>query len=155
MIELDKMAVEVQQRFDAPPEDVFALLHDVERMAGLGPEHHTATWTSPTTFTGQNRFGDTEWEVPCVVVLDEPPTAFGWTVGPPEEPASTWTYRIEPDGDATVVTQRFALGPGRSRLRHYCALEPEKAQSFIAWRTEGLRANMATVLQAAAALLST
>src|SRR4051794_6426350 len=152
-MDLEQMAVEVRQHFDAPPGDVFALLRDVERMAGLGPEHHSATWTSPTTFTGRNRFGDTEWEVPCVVVLDEPPTAFGWTVGPPEEPASTWTYRIEPSGEGTLVTQRFVLGPGKSRLRHYCAREPEKAERFIAWRTEALRDNMTTVLQAAAKLL--
>ena len=148
------MAVEVQQRFDAAPQAVYALLRDVERMAGLGPEHHTATWTSATTFTGQNRFGETEWDVPCFVIVDEPPTAFGWIVGPPDEPASTWTYRIEPDGHGTLVTQRFRLGPGKSRLRHYCALEPEKAESFVAWRTNGLRDNMTTVLQAAAKILS-
>jgi hypothetical protein len=42
VIELEEPAVEVQARFDVPPAEVQALLPDVERMAGLGPEHRSA-----------------------------------------------------------------------------------------------------------------
>ena len=155
VVELEQMAVEVQVRFDARPDVVFALLHDVERMAGLGPEHESATWTSATTFTGRNRIEDLglNWEVSCWVVDDRPPTSFAWTVGPPDSPSATWRYSLGPDGDGTVVTQRMEHGPGETYLRIFCEQRPDKAERAIARRSEELRQNMTTVLEAAAELL--
>jgi hypothetical protein len=41
---LSLMKIEVSRHFNAPIEAVWALLSDVERMAGLGPEHVEAHW---------------------------------------------------------------------------------------------------------------
>jgi hypothetical protein len=155
VIELEQMVVEVQVRFDAPPPDVFALLHDVERMAGLGPEHRSATWTSPTTFTGRNRIEDLglDWQVSCWVVDDQPPTSFAWTVGPPDHPSATWSYGLRADGPGTLVTQRMQHGPGETYLRIFCEQNPDKTERAIARRARELERNMTTVLEAAAALL--
>lgn len=153
MIELEQLVVEVRQRFDAPPADVYDLLHDVERMAGLGPEHESATWTSPTTFTGRNRLGELAWEVPCFVIADEPPHRFAWTVGPAPEHGSTWTYELQQDGLGTLVIQRMQHGPGHTYLREFCEQRPDKAERAIARRSEELRSNMTVVLAAAAELL--
>ena len=149
------MVVEVRVRFDAPPDEVFALLHDVERMAGLGPEHASATWTSPTTFTGRNRIAELglDWEVSCWVVDDRPPTSFAWTVGPPDAPSATWTYELAPDGTGTVVTQRMQHGPGVTYLRIFCEQNPDKTERAVARRSRELQQNMTTVLTAAAELL--
>lgn len=153
VIDVERMVVEVQQHFDAPPDAVYALLHDVERMAGLGPEHVTATWTSPTTFLGINRGSTIEWDTVSFVTVDEPPRWFAWAVGDPEVPGSTWAYTLEPDGDGTLVTQRMQHGPGHTFLREFCEAEPDRAEKAIARRSEQLRQNMATVLRRAAELL--
>jgi uncharacterized protein YndB with AHSA1/START domain len=154
-MDLSHVIVCVEHRFTAPPEAVFALLTDVERMASLGPEHHSATWTDETRqrFTGANRMGDMTWQVPCVVIAHEPPTRFGWTVGEPGEQSSTWTYDLRPDGAGTVVTQRFEHGPGSSYLRQLCETRPDSADRYIAGRSEQLRDNMRQVLASADDLL--
>ena len=46
-VDLTSMAVEVAVRFEAPIETVWELLTDVQRMAGLGPEHVRARWLTP------------------------------------------------------------------------------------------------------------
>ena len=155
-MDLDDMQVEVEHRFDAPPDDVFAVLTDVERMAGLGPEHQTAQWLDEerTRFSGTNLMGDRTWEVTCHVLVSEPPYRFGWTVGDAEAPSSTWSYDLAADGEGTLVRQRFVLGPGRSFLRHAIGKEPDKAEQYVDGRAAQLRADMLNVLAAAESLLS-
>ena len=60
---LGELAVEVQEVLPAAPERVFALLTDVERVAGLGPEHRQATWAGEdrgvgAVFIGLNLVSD-------------------------------------------------------------------------------------------------
>ena len=62
------MVVEVQHRFDAPPEQVFALLTDVERMGGLGPENVRTQWESDERGVGAVSAGGTgasSWSGTC------------------------------------------------------------------------------------------
>ena len=120
------MHVEVEHRFDLAIGDVWALLSDVERMAGLGPEHVEAVWTTVdrgpgSEFTGKNRRGDMEWEVPCFVTECDPPSRFAWTVLEPDNPSSRWSYTLSPDGEGTVVVQRFEHGPNYSFTRLWAA----------------------------------
>jgi uncharacterized protein YndB with AHSA1/START domain len=154
-MDLTHVTVTVEHHFAASPERVFALLIDVERMAGLGPEHHTAAWTdaSRQRFEGQNRIGEMAWSVSCFVIAHEAPTRFGWTVGEPGQHSSTWTYDLVPAGGGTLVTQTFQHGPGMSYLSASCDKRPEKAQSYIDGRSDMLRTNMAQVLASADALL--
>ena len=120
---LASMAVEAEATFSTPIDLVWALLSDVERMAGLGPEHVAASWDTAgpgvgARFTGANRIGTFEWQVPCVVTVCEPPRFLEWTVGDPPGQSSTWSYTLigREDGGTDVV-QRFLHGPGFSYVR--------------------------------------
>lgn len=158
---LDGMTVTVRHRFDAPIDDVWALLSDVERMGGLGPEHTVARWDDPqrgaavgATFHGTNKVDDLEWTVPCTIVECDPPVRLAWAVVDVDEPSSVWTYDLVPDGDGTVVTQTFRHGPGFSYLRARVDRRPEKTDVYVQGRAERLRNNMTATLEAAAEVLS-
>ena len=157
---LADMAVEVAVTVDAPIDDVWSLLSDVERMAGLGPEHVSARWDTPgpaegARFTGWNRNERMEWHVPCVVTACRPPEYFEWTVGDAPGHSSTWSYALDarPDG-STGVVQRFRHGPGFSFVRQRVDQAPEETAAVIAGRSATLRAGMAETLAAAARLLA-
>lgn len=159
MTAVDDMAVEVREVLPAPPERVFALLTDVERMAGLGPEHVRAEWLGDergvgARFRGWNeREGIGGWDLPCVVLAHDPPHRFAWTTGDPDRPSSTWSYDLSPTDGGTLVVHRFAHGPGPTFLRQAAERKPDRAEVYVAKRGAELEANMRTVLQAAAALL--
>jgi uncharacterized protein YndB with AHSA1/START domain len=159
-IDLTTMAVEVIVPFPKPPEPVWDLLTDVERMAGLGPEHVRARWLTPgpavgARFEGTNRIGDHEWDVICVVTECRPPQLIQWNVGEGPFPSSTWTYVLTPEGQgSTLVTQRFRHGPGVSGVSKAIELHGDRARQIVEHRTEMLRTNMISTLEAAARLSS-
>jgi uncharacterized protein YndB with AHSA1/START domain len=148
---LSAMKVEVSHRFDAPIEAVWALLSDVERMAGLGPEHVEAHWLGRergvgAQFSGKNRRGDEVWEVPCHVTECDRPTRFSWTVLEPENPSSRWCYTLAEEGTGTLVVERFEHGPNYSFTRIWAEEHPAEASSLISERADTLRADMSTTL---------
>jgi uncharacterized protein YndB with AHSA1/START domain len=158
-VDLSEMSVAVTHRFDARIEDVWDLLSDVERMAGLGPEHVEARWVERgphvgASFMGKNRREDFEWEVPCYITECDRPTRVAWTVLEPENPSSLWSYTLAPDGEGTSVTQRFQHGPNYSFIRLWAEEQPDRAAEIVRDRAEMLRADMATTLTNAARLLS-
>jgi uncharacterized protein YndB with AHSA1/START domain len=148
------MAVKVTAIIDAPIDEVWALLSDVERMAGLGPEHYAAAWvtTGPAvgaTFTGRNRNGAMEWDVYCVITACRPPEYVEWTVGEAPNYSSVWSYELtEHPGSGTVVVQRFRHGPGFSYVRQRVDQEPEQAQAIIDGRSSTLHDGMKATLSA-------
>jgi uncharacterized protein YndB with AHSA1/START domain len=158
-VDLSDMVVEVTQPFQSPIAEVWALLSDVERMAGLGPEHVEAVWLDPgpavgARFTGKNRRDGFEWEVPCHIIECDPPFRLTWTVLEPENPSSLWSYTLAPVGPATSVVQRFQHGPNYSFIRLWAEEEPERAAEIVRIRMDGLRADMITTLGNAARQLS-
>ena len=158
---LATMAVEVEASFDAPVDRVWSLLSDVERMAGLGPEHVAASWvtTGPAVgarFVGTNRRGTFEWDVPCVVTACAPPHLLEWTVGEAPGQSSTWSYTLAArDDGATDVVQRFRHGPGFSYVRQRVDRSPDEAAAIIDGRCAMLRQGMTETLAAAAQVLAT
>jgi Polyketide cyclase / dehydrase and lipid transport len=156
---LDTMVVQVSCRLPADPAQIWALLADVERMAGLGPEHTEAHWveTGPALgaqFTGRNARAGREWTVPCLVDVCEPPTRFGWVVGDPQQPSARWRYDLRADGaGGTEVTQRFVHGPGFSFLRRAIEKYPDRETELVSARSAELAANMRATLSAAGDLL--
>ena len=56
---------------------------------------------------GTNRAGDYEWHADCEVTVFEPGRRFAYMVPPDFEHATEWSYTIEPDGDASIVTEAF------------------------------------------------
>lgn len=156
---LEDLVVEVREVLPAAPAEAFALLTDVERMAGLGPEHEHAAWQGDArgvgaVFVGRNRMGERTWEVPCTVTAHEPPARFAWDVGDPATPSAHWSYDLSPHADGTLVVQRFAHGPGFTFLRRAVDKHPERAAETVAGRAAQLEQNMRAVLQAAARVLS-
>jgi uncharacterized protein YndB with AHSA1/START domain len=153
------MAVEMTATVDAPIDRVWALLSDVERMAGLGPEHVAAAWvtTGPATgarFTGVNRRGGFSWDVTCVITDCRPPEYLEWTVGDAPDHSSTWSYSLsEGPRGSTVVVQRFHHGPGFSYVRQRVDRAPDDAGAVITGRSAMLREGMEATLAAAARLL--
>ena len=153
------MIVEVRQSFPAPIAEVWALLSDVERMAGFGPEHVEAHWLDPgpkvgARFTGKNCRDGFEWEVPCHITECDPPLRWTWSVLEPENPSSVWSYSLTPDGEGTSVVQRFQHGPNYSFIRLWAEEQPERAAEIVRIRTDGLRADMMATLANAAWQLS-
>jgi catechol 2,3-dioxygenase-like lactoylglutathione lyase family enzyme/uncharacterized protein YndB with AHSA1/START domain len=157
-MDLSGMVVEVSRRFGADIAEVWALLSDVERMAGLGPEHVEARWVDPgpavgARFTGLNRRGDLEWATECHVVECDPPRRFVWAVADPDNPSSTWSYTMTADLDGTIVVQRFEHGPNYSFVRVMAEQHPDEAEQIVRDRTETLRSDMAATLANAERLL--
>jgi len=157
---LADMAVTVTVTVEAPIDEVWALLSDVERMAGLGPEHYAAAWDDGgpavgATFTGWNRNGTMEWDVRCVITACRPPEYVEWTVGEAPAHSSTWSYRLTEDpGGSTVVVQQFRHGPGFSYVRQRVDQVPDESRKVIERRSAMLRAGMESTLAAAARVLA-
>jgi uncharacterized protein YndB with AHSA1/START domain len=153
------MRVDVEADFDQPPMQVWQLLTDVARLAGLGPEHTWAAWAGEergvgARFLGRNGRGASEWDVTCTVVEWVPGEAFAWVVGNPEQPVATWTYQLQPLGAGTHVTQTFVHGPGTSGVTHAIERAPDRAEQIVAYRSNELATNMRIVLSEAQALLA-
>ncbi len=159
-VDLTAMAVEVAVRFEAPVGAVWELLTDVERMAGLGPEHVRARWltSAPAVgarFMGWNRIGQHEWDVICVVTRCQAPRFIEWNVGEGPLPSSTWSYHLTEEGPAaSSVTQRFQHGPGGSGVRDAVERHPERADRIVQGRADTLHTNMVLTLEAAGRLLA-
>ena len=114
------MKGQVTVRMDAPPEKVWALVSDVTRIGEFSPETFEARWTRGSTgpevgasFKGhvkRNGVGPTYWS-PCQVTACVPNEVFEFSVGTDDTTLTTWGYRLEPDGDATFVTEYYRLEP--------------------------------------------
>lgn len=114
------MTSEVSVRMEAPVAAVWALVSDVTRIGEFSPETFEAKWTRGSTgpevgatFAGhvkRNGVGPTYWS-PCRVTACEPERVFEFAVGTDSVTVNNWGYRLEPDGDATVVTEYFRLQP--------------------------------------------
>ncbi len=132
----------------APPERIWDLVSDVTRIGRYSPETFEAEWLEGATgpavgarFRGhvkRNGRGPTYW-APCTVTACEPGRVFAFGVGRPGRALNTWTYRLEPSGDGTDVTESFQLAdhPG---IRAYWRL-------LGRWRGETNRRGMQTTLE--------
>jgi hypothetical protein len=156
---LESMSVEVTHHFSAPIDDVWVLLTDVERMAGLGPEHTAAAWATDehgvgARFDGTNKRDDMEWTLPCFVTEWDPPFRFAWAVMEVESPSSVWSYTLREIDGGTDVVQRFVHGPNYSFIRLWAEEQPDKAEEIIEHRMKMLSDDMRTTLANAERLLS-
>ena len=101
---------------DAPPEKVYEVVTDVTRMGEWSPECRHCEWldgaTGPTVgarFKGSNKNGIFRWSTkPRVEVADEG-REFSFVTALGAKDSTKWTYRFEPDGGGTKVTESFEL----------------------------------------------
>ncbi len=94
---------------DAPPETVWALVSDIERMSSWSPQVVRSTVNGDevglgTTFTNENQQDDVAWPTNARVVRFEPPRDFAFKV---KENRLVWSFELEPlPGGGTRVTER-------------------------------------------------
>jgi hypothetical protein len=108
----------VTVHMNATPDQVWALVSDVTRIGSYSPETFEAVWldggTGPAVgvkFRGhvkRNGRGPVYWTT-CVVSTCVPGRSFGFDVLTGGKALNTWTYRIEPSGDGSDVTESFKL----------------------------------------------
>jgi uncharacterized protein YndB with AHSA1/START domain len=100
---------EVSTHVDAPPERVWAIVTDIERMGEWSPECTGGKWlrgaTGPAvgaTFRGTNKRGLLRWFTHCKVAEADQPRHFAFDV---RENGARWGYRFEPDAGGTTLTE--------------------------------------------------
>lgn len=99
-------------RIAAPAQRVYDLVADVAGMGRFSPEA-TGAVGAPVrasvgdTFWGTNRHGPWIWATRCRITAADPGHAFAFDVDIGPLPISSWSYRIEPDGDGCTVTETW------------------------------------------------
>src|SRR3954451_1530371 len=100
---------------DAPPAKVYDTVTDVTRMGEWSPETVKCEWldgaSGPTVgarFKGSNKSGIVRWSTkPRVVTADG--AEFAFITEFRGKDSTKWTYRFEPEGDGTKLTESFEL----------------------------------------------
>ncbi len=104
----------------APAADLYGIVTDIAHMGRISPECTGGRWLDGATgpepgarFKGTNRRGWVRWTTTCTVVAAEPGREF--TFETPDSGAR-WSYRFEPDGTGTRVTESREMYAERPRL---------------------------------------
>jgi len=115
---------------DASADAIWELVSDVTRIGSYSPETFEAEWLDGATgpevgakFRGhvkRNEKGPTYWTI-CTVMVAEVGREFAFGVGTGDTPLNVWSYRLEPAGEGTDVTESFELAPTLG-LRLYWAV---------------------------------
>lgn len=105
---------------DAPPERVWDLIADVTRMGEWSPECYRCRWigrerrpVAGARFVGFNRRGLVRWATTNVVEEAEPARSFAFRT---QGTGARWSFRLEPEGDRTRLTQTRHLTKGVTRV---------------------------------------
>ena len=106
---------EARIHIDAPPDVVWALLADVERMGSWSPECYRVRWldgaTSPAKpgarFKGSNKSGLLRWSMTCEVKVAEPGREVAWSTVDGDKEVVRWTYRMQNVNGGTELVESF------------------------------------------------
>jgi hypothetical protein len=111
---------EVSLHIDAAPDAVYAIVTDIAQMGRLSPECTGGQWLDGATgpavgarFKGTNKRGFARWSTTNEVVEADPGRAFSFETA---QSGTRWTYRMELDGDGTVVTESRAAFKDRPMI---------------------------------------
>ncbi len=103
-------------QIDAPPEQVYAVVSDLIRMAEFSPECQRAEWLDGATgpapgarFAGHNRGGPVSWSRRGRVVTAEAGREFAFVTEERGRDSTLWTYRLRPAGSGTAVTESYEV----------------------------------------------
>ena len=91
------------------PERIYDIVTDIAQMGRLSPECTGGKWLDGATgpavgarFKGSNKRGFARWSTTNKVVEADPGRAFSFET---QQSAARWTYRMQPDGTGTLVTE--------------------------------------------------
>jgi hypothetical protein len=107
----------VSAHMEAPPEVVYALVADVTRMPEFSPEILRCTWLDGATgpavgarFAARNKVPKRPaWTNKPVVTVVEPGRTFAFARTEKFAGTVEWTYRFEPEGSGTRVTESYEV----------------------------------------------
>jgi uncharacterized protein YndB with AHSA1/START domain len=102
----------VSVTIDAPAETIYDLITDVTRMGEWSPECVKCEWLDApgrrgSTFRGHNRRGLARWSTTARVLTADRPTEFSFATLHKGQDGTRWTYRLDPEGAGTRVTETF------------------------------------------------
>jgi hypothetical protein len=102
----------VTLRIDARPERIYDIVSDVTQMGRLSPECTGGRWLGGAKgpavgarFIGWNKRGWFRWFTTNKVVAADPGREFAFET---QQSGTRWSYRMEPDGEGTLVTESRA-----------------------------------------------
>jgi uncharacterized protein YndB with AHSA1/START domain len=106
--------VTVERIIDAPREELWARVSDVERMGDLSPEYVGCTWRRGPTgavvgarFRGRNANGKKQWKTDSKITEVEPGRLFAFDVTAGPWKVARWVYRFEPTDGGCRVTETW------------------------------------------------
>ena len=149
----DGPGVTVEIDINASPDEVWALVSDINLPARFSDEFQGADWIDPepcvgATFAGRNKNENMgEWEVICTIVGYSPGKVFAWNAGDAEIPAAQWRFEIESGNDSTLLRFIMILGPGPSGLTAIIEKMPDMESRLIRNRQKGQKENMARTVE--------
>ena len=115
--ELSQPPDEVALRIDAPSARIYRIITDIAQMGRLSPECTGGRWLAGATgpavgasFKGTNKRGLARWSTRNEVVAATPGEVFAFET---QQSGTRWTYRLQRDGDGTVVTESRAAFKAR------------------------------------------
>ena len=157
----DGPTAEAQVYVDAPPEQVWAVVTDINLPARFSSEFQGADWLDGVTepavgarFVGRNRHPATgEWETTSEIVACDSARLLSWAVGGSENPAATWRFELAPEGEGTRLRQWMRMGPAPSGLNIAIDAMPEKEERIIERRQAEHTTNMLATLEGIKALV--
>ena len=96
----------------APPEAIYGLVADIRNMGRWSPECHSCEWVEEpglvgSHFKGRNRQGPMRWTTTARVLSAEPGHEFSFATVAGDKISTRWTYRFEPSGEGSTVTESF------------------------------------------------
>lgn len=145
----DGPSTEVSVQIDAPVDEVWPLLCDINLPGSFSEEFQRAEWLDDgpalrATFRGYNQHRVVgEWSAVCTVTALERPRVFEWTVGDVEFKAARWRFHLEPDGaGGSMLRFSSEIGPAPSGLTPAIERMPDREEDIVARRMGEHNANM-------------
>ncbi len=133
----EQPSVTVETVMEAGSDDVFAVLSNLETLAGFGTEFQSCRWvggrpgTLGSSFVGVQRMGEREWESTATITALEPGRTFAWTVGAQDDPVAVWTFTQRSVPDGTEVHYNVVVGTAPSGLSDAIVRHPDSEDEII------------------------
>lgn len=138
---------EVSIEINSSPESVYDLISDLPRMGEWSPENTGGEWQNGGSgqvgdrYIGHNQAGDRSWSVPVMVTVADRGCCFEFVTRPDDGPCVRWTYKLQPNGAGTTVTEVWDVEQLPELLK-------DRTQDQLDNRSRAVEAALATTLAA-------